>query len=163
MRKIIALALCMILVCSALSVSAASVQLPDGGRLRNTGVNEVTGRTSLGTEGQIEVRCTITGQGFDDGYELVTAYTEVFMPLDLRDQMVEAYTSVCAWYTDENNVGAQGGGNIGHDGTFPMQVRYNGYGVEKGTAGHNITSEACGDWICGTTVYAQQWIWPYSR
>lgn len=167
MRKIIALALCMILVCSALSVSAAELKLDDGGQRRNTGVSAVWGRTSGGTiggsEAYIEVHCSITGQAFEDGYELVTANTWVYRTESPEDEVVEAYTTVVAWYNGDQTETAQGGcDNLVSGVYFPMEVRRDTRNTEKGTAGHSVTTEHCGDWICGTTVYARDWIWPYS-
>lgn len=167
MRKIIALALCMLLVCSALSVSAAELKLPNGGQRRNSGVSAVWGRTSGGTiggsEAYIEVHCWITGQAFEEGYETVTANTLVYRTQAPVDEIVDAYTTVVAVYNGDQTESRQGGcDNLVNGVPFPMEVTRYVRNTEKGSAGHSVTTEHCGDWICGTTVYAREWIWPYS-
>lgn len=158
MRKIIALALCMIMVCSALSVSAATIELDDGGQLRNTGVSNVYGRTSGGLGGHIDVYCLITGTAFE-GTDMITATTMVTRGATQTNEVVDGYITLLGWYTDSAYESvANGCDNVPATGFSVSLLREEG-DLEKGTAGYNLTTDSCGDWVCGTTVYASQWIW----
>ena len=146
----------MILTMMSMTIPANAKALPDGRQLENTGVAYVTGRTSGKSGKYVSVRCLLSG-GNSNRIDYVTATTIVTNTYDTDGNSVlegiDAFTTVAGWYTSTQSESTSGGGQDISKHGFSVSLEREEADLIEGTAGHSVTTDKYGTWICGTTTY----------
>lgn len=148
MKKLLATMLCVVMIASmAITANAQAIRLPDGGQIANTGCSQAYGYTDGGTSGRAYMNCTIEITSASTGKVVGWTTSNVTMGSSL-------YMSVIAWQdVNQNNRLAKNELRApSSTGTSYSLAVYGGSATAKGTAGHQYSSAAYGDWICGTAT-----------
>lgn len=148
MKKFVAMILCVAMLASmAVVANAKVIELPDGGSNRNTGCSQAYGYTDGGTAGKAYMNCTIEITNAFKGTVVSWTTSNVVMGTNI-------YMSAVAWqdanhtYKLEKN---EGRGDVTTTYTFSRSVS-GGSATVCGTGGHQYSSAAYGDWLCGTAT-----------
>lgn len=155
MKKLTSIFLCAVMILTMMSMTvpanAATTTLPDGGSPNNTGYSTVKGRSSGGVDGYANFTCSIAvSHGGLFSNDKVIGKTES----DVRSGLVAAI-NVFATYSTSS--GSEVASNIGQtttisDAGFTVTATAGNDNLYLGTAGHEVTTEKRGYWICGTMI-----------
>lgn len=149
MKKILSLFLCVLLLCSMLSITSNAVDLPDGGQLRNTGEPLASGWTTGGTEGKAMFICSVYLEMQATKYD---AYSR--MTSSRGDIKNNAYARAVVWKETVALAENEGYSPSSTTVTFKLYAYTASLSVTptKATAGQTYNSTEYGSWKCGTTA-----------
>jgi len=155
MKKILAVVLSVIILCSALYMplvaSANSITLPDGGQVVNTGCDTVYGRSSGGVDGYANFTCTIS---ITQGGWFSNDKAEATITSDVHSGLTATVWSRIYYATTEGVASIKEEGEsdgIPEAGFSVTATAPNDYGT-RGVGCYGAYSDNRGDWICGTTI-----------
>lgn len=157
MKKLTSIFLCavMIMTMMSMTISANAYAIGDGGQPGNTGTGYVTGRTSGGSGGKVYVECVLSGAS-SYAIDYATATTIVNNPNDTNGNSIlegiDAYSTVSGWYTSTQYESTDGWGYDISKYGFSVTLTREEADLREATAGHSVTTDKYGTWICGTAI-----------